>query len=52
MPEQFSKLGDVVAPFRLLDLFFDNTLVDMIVCYTKLYSHKEKTGISFEYAIP
>ena len=35
-------------PLRLLKLFLDDALVDMIVGYTKLYSQREKTGISFE----
>ena len=37
-----------MTPLRLLELFFDHVLVDMIVDYTKLYSHREKTDISFE----
>ena len=28
--------------------FFDDVLVDMIVGYTKVYSHREKVDISFE----
>ena len=44
---KFSKLDDIVTPIRLLDTFFHNVLVDMIVGYTKLYSNREKTGISF-----
>ena len=35
-----------MPPVRLLELFFDDVLVDMIFCYTKLYSHRQKTGIS------
>ena len=45
---KFSRLDDIVAPLRLLELFFDDVLVDMIVGYTKLYSHREKVDISFE----
>ena len=30
----FSKLDDIVTPLRLLELFFDDVLVDMIVGYT------------------
>ena len=45
---KFSKLDDIVTPLRLLELSFDDLLVDMIVGYTKLYSHREKAGISFE----
>ena len=44
---KFSKLDDIVNPLRLLELLFDNVLVDMIFGFTNLYSHREKTGISF-----
>ena len=40
---KFSKLDDIVTPLRLLELFFDDVLVDMIFGNTKLYSHREKT---------
>ena len=40
-------LDDIVTPLKLLELFFDDVLVDMIFGYTKLYSHREKAGISF-----
>ena len=33
---------------KLLKLFFDYVLVDMIFGYTKLCSHKEKADISFQ----
>ena len=33
---------------RLLKLFFDYVLVDMIFGYTKLCSHRQKADISFE----
>ena len=46
--EKFSKLDNGVTSFRLLELLFDDVLVDMIVGYTKLYSHREKAVISFE----
>ena len=46
--EKFSKLDNGVTSFRLLELLFDDVLVDMIVGYTKLYSHREKVDISFE----
>ena len=39
-----------MVPFRLLEPFFDDILVDMIVVCTKLYSHREKADISFEIA--
>ena len=39
---KFSKLGDIVTPLRFLELFFDDVLVDMIVGYSKLYSHRER----------
>ena len=45
---KFGRLCDIVTFLRLLKLFFGNILVDMVVGYTKLYSHREKTGISFE----
>ena len=37
-----------MAPVKLLELFFDDVLVDMIVGYTKLYIHRAKTNTSFE----
>ena len=46
--EKFSKLDNIVTPLRFLEFFFDDVLVDMIVGYTKWYSHREKTDISFE----
>ena len=45
---KFSKLGDIMTPLRLLELFFDHVLVDMTFDYTMLYSYREKTHISFE----
>ena len=45
---KFSKLDDIVTPLRLLELFFDDVLNDMIVGYSKLYSHREKAEICFE----
>ena len=33
---------------RLLKLFFDYVLVDIIFGYTKLCSHRQKADISFE----
>ena len=45
---KLSKLDDKVTPLRLLELLFDDVLVDMIFGFTKLYSHREKVGISFE----
>ena len=45
---KFSKLDDMVTPLILLKLFFDDVIIDMIVGYTKLYSHREKADISFE----
>ena len=45
---KFSKLDDAMAPVKLLELFFDDVLVDMIVGYTKLHIHREKTNTSFE----
>ena len=37
-----------MTPLRLLELFFDDVLIDMIFGYTKLKGHKEKAGITFE----
>ena len=37
-----------MIPLRLLELFFDDILVDTIVGYTKLHSQIEKVDISFE----
>ena len=37
-----------MTPLRLLELFFDDILVDMIVDLTKLYSYRKKTGVSSE----
>ena len=39
-PGKFSNLDNIVRPLRLLELFFDDVLVDMVVGYTKLYSHR------------
>ena len=45
---KFSTLDDIVTLLRLLELFFDDVLIDMIFGYTKLYSHREKADVSFE----
>ena len=45
---KFSTLENIVIPLRLLELFFDDALVDMIVGYTNLQNHREKEDISFE----
>ena len=45
---KFSKLDDIVTPIRLLELFFGDVLVDMMVGYTNWYSHREKADISHE----
>ena len=37
-----------MTPLRLLELFFEDILVDIILGYTKLYGHTEKVEISFE----
>ena len=36
------------TPLRLFKSFFDDTLVDTTVGYTKLYSHREKVDTNFE----
>ena len=38
----------IVTPLKLLELFSDDVLVDIIFGYTTLYSHRERVGISFE----
>ena len=50
---KFSKLEleDLMTLLRLVELFFDDVLVDMIVGHTKFYSHRKKAGISFEITI-
>ena len=44
----FSTLDDIVTPLRFLELLSDDALVDMIFGYTKLYSHREKAGVSLK----
>ena len=44
----FTTLDDIVTPLKLLELFFDAVLVDMVFGYTKWYSHREKADNSFE----
>ena len=51
VPAKFSKLKDIVTSLILLKLFFDDVLVDMIVGYTKLYSHREKANVSLTFLI-
>ena len=46
--QKFSKLDHIVTPLSLLELFFDDTLVDMIVYCTSLYCHREKASVCFE----
>ena len=45
---KFSKLDDILTPVRLLELFSDDALVNMIVGHTKLYTQREKADIRFE----
>ena len=45
---KFSKLDDIVTSLRLLELFFDDVLVDMMFGCTKLYSHRVKADFSFK----
>ena len=42
------KWADIVTHFRPLQLLFDDVLVDMCFGYIKLYSQREKPGISFK----
>ena len=44
---RFSKPDNIGTPLRLFESFFDDTLVDTIVGYTKLYSHREKADTNF-----
>ena len=37
-----------MTALRLLEIFFDDVSVDMIIGYTKLYSHREKADVSSE----
>ena len=37
-----------MTPVKLLELLFDDVLVDILFGYTKLRSHREKASISFE----
>ena len=46
--QKSDALDDIVNPLRFLELLFNDVLVDMVVGYIKLYSHREKAGISFE----
>ena len=43
---KFSTLYHIVTPLRLLKLFLDDVLVDVIFGHTKLNSHREKANIS------
>ena len=45
---KFSKLDNTVTSLRLLKLFFDDVLVDMIVGSSKLNSHRKRADISYE----
>ena len=44
---KLSRLDDIVIPLRLSELYFDDVLVDKIIGYTELYSHREKASMSF-----
>ena len=45
---EVNNINDIVTPLRLLELFFEDVLDDMIFRYTKLYGHTEKVDISVE----
>ena len=45
---KFSMLDDLVTPLKFLELFFDDTLNNIIVGYTKLLSHREKEETNLE----
>ena len=42
---EFSKVDDIVTSLRLLKLFFDDVVADMIFGYTKFCSHREKAEL-------
>ena len=44
---KLSKLDDIGSPLRPFESFFHDVLVDIVVAYTKFYSHREKAGTSF-----
>ena len=41
---KFSKLNDI-GTLSGFESFFDDALVDIVVGYTKLYSHREKADV-------
>ena len=41
---KFSKLDDI-GTLSGFESFFDDALVDIVVGYTKLYSHREKADV-------
>ena len=45
---KFREIDDIVTSLRLLKLFFEDVLGNMIVGYTKLCRHREKADINFE----
>ena len=45
---KFNKLGVIGTPRIIFEPLFDDALVNMIVAYTKLYGHREKTDTSSE----
>ena len=45
---KFSKLDGIGTPLKLIESFFGDALVDMIVGYTKLYGHREKANTNLE----
>ena len=45
---KLSFLNDIGTSLRLFKILFDDTLVIMVVGYTKLYHHREKAITSFE----
>ena len=45
---KFSTLDYLVTHLRLLEVFFEDVLVDIIFGYTKMQCHRETAGTSFE----
>ena len=45
---KLSKLDNIGTPLIYFELFFNNSLIDMGVSYTKFYGYGEKADTSFE----
>ena len=47
-PLGVNNINDILTHLRLLELFFEEILIDMIFGYIKQYGHTENVDISFE----